>query len=129
MKGLSCQLFLDSGKFSFISGVDKYRDAIWFYCIFDKVRAYNQDFGANLVSLTQQPVSTLLLNKNLIFGKIQKGIYRFVPGVYVEDLDIGSISESGSFPTSKAMSRTDFVVKITYTCQEEGTTLQDVTFV
>lgn len=129
MKGLSCQLFLESGKFIMISGIDKYRDAIWFYCIFDKVRAYTQDFGANLVSMTQQPVSTLLLNKNLLFGKIQRGIYRFIPGVSIDDLDIGSISESGSFPNKQVMSRTDYVVKITYTCQEEGTTLQDVTFV
>jgi hypothetical protein len=52
-------------------------------------------------------------------GKLQKGIARYVPGVTVQDLDIGYLGES----------RKDFVVKINYSYQEEGTSVQDVTFV
>lgn len=119
MKGMSCQCFLREGKFLLISGVDKYRDSLWFYSIFDRLRPYTPGYGGNFATLLQQPVSSLLLNRTIFLGKLQKGIARYVPGVTVQDLDIGYLGES----------RKDFVVKINYSYQEEGTSVQDVTFV
>jgi len=120
MKGLSCQCLINTeGRFQLISGVDKYRDAIWFFSIFDKVRVYSQDYGANFITLVQQPISSLLINRTILLGKLQRGIMKYVPGVAIMDLDIGYLGEN----------RKDYVVKVDYVYKEQGISVADVTFI
>ena len=101
-------------------GVEKSRDNIWFYCVFDKFRAYTSDFGANFVSLVQKPTSYIIMNRTLILGALKKGIHKFVPNVRVKNVDVGYTSKD----------RTSYSVMVEYeTIQEDKTKLQDVTFV
>ena len=120
MRGLPSRFYLRNGKFSLVEGVEKSSDNIWFYCIFDKFRIYSSDFGANLVSLVQKPVSYLISNRTIILGTLQRGIQKHVPNVTVEDIDIGYISPD----------RKEYSVKIEYnSVGEDRTTIKDVTFV
>lgn len=120
MKGLPCRFQLKNGKFTLIDGVEKSRDSIWFYCIFDKFRVYASDFGANFVSLVQKPVAYLIMNKTIILGSLRKGIQKYVPNVTIKDIDIGYTSNN----------RRDYSMKIEYnSVQENKTEIQDVTFV
>ena len=120
MKGLPCRFQLKNGKFSLIEGVEKSRDNIWFYCIFDKFRVYTPDFGANFVSLVQKPVAYLFMNKTIILGTLQKGIQKFVPNVKVMNIDIGYTSKD----------RRNYTMMIEYnSVQEDKTETHDVTFV
>lgn len=120
MKGLPSRFYLKNGRFVLTEGVEKSRDNIWFYCIYDKFRIYCSDFGANFVSLVQKPVAYLVMNKTLILGNLQKGIQKYVPNVKVNNIDIGYASKD----------RKEFVVKIDYnSVQENKTTINDVTFV
>ena len=120
MKGLNCNFQLSNGRFVLNEGVEKSRDAIWFYGIFDKFRVYTSDFGANFVSLVQKPISTLLLTKTLLIGKIKKEIEDFVPSVRVKNVDIGYIGKE----------REDVKVLIEYSSVlDNKTEIEDVTFV
>lgn len=120
MKGLPSKFYLQNGKFVLTEGIEKSRDNIWFYCIFDKFRIYSSDFGADFVSLVQKPIATLLLNKTLILGKLRNGIQKYVPNVTVKDIDVGYM----------VTNRRDYTLKIEYTSvQESKTEIQDVTFV
>jgi hypothetical protein len=73
-KGLPCRFFLQDGRFQLASGTQKAKDAIWFYCIFDKFRIYTSDFGANFHTLVQRSVAFLFANRNLILGNLRRGI-------------------------------------------------------
>lgn len=119
MRGLASRFIIKDGKFQLTDGIEKSRDNIWFYCIFDKFRIYTSDFGANLVSLVQKPIGYLLMNKTIILGTLQQGIQKYVPNVAVEDIDVGYTSDN----------RVDYVVKIEYTSIDEGKNVKDVTFV
>lgn len=89
MKGLSCRFKLEKGKFQLSQGVDKCKDDVWFYCVYNKVRTYFSDYGGQFSSLIQRPTSMLIQNKIFIFGNLQKGIEQNVNNVVVKDLDIG----------------------------------------
>ena len=120
MKGLASNFRLKDGKFVLTNGVEKSRDAIWFYCVFNKFRVYTSDFGANFVSLTQKPIAYLITNKTIILGTLKKGIQKYIPNVKVKDIDIGYTS----------MDRKTYTMKIVYdSVQENKTKIQDVTFV
>lgn len=120
MKGLSCRFYIKKGKFALTEGIEKSRDNIWFYCIFDKFRVYSSDFGANFVSLVQKPIAYLIMNKTIILGSLKKGIQKYVPNVSVKNIDIGYISKD----------RRDCSMMIEYnSVQDNKTEIQDVTFV
>ena len=120
MKGLNCNFQLNNGRFVLNEGVEKSRDAIWFYGIFDKFRVYTSDFGANFVSLVQKPISTLILTKTLIIGKLKNEIQTFVPSVRVKNIDIGYFANK----------RDEVKMLIEYSSvQENKTEIEDVTFV
>lgn len=119
-KGLPSRFFLEKGRFSLVGGVEKSRDNIWFYCIFDKFRVYSSDFGANFVSLVQKPIGHLIANKTILLGSLKKGIQKYVPNVEVNSIDIGYSSAN----------RKEYLAMIEYTSiQEDKTKVQDVTFV
>lgn len=119
-KGLPSRFTLEKGKFSLKSGIEKSRDNIWFYCVFDKFRIYSSDFGANFLSLVQKPISYLLINKTVILGSLMKGIQKFCPDVMVKNLDIGYTSHD----------RRNLSLLVEYdSVQEDNTKVQDVTFV
>lgn len=120
MKGLSCRFRLSNGRFSMSEGVEKSRDSIWFYCIFDKFRIYCSDFGANFVTLVQKPTSYLIGNRTLILGLLRRGIQKYVPNVTVNDIDVGYTSKN----------RKEFTILVDYTSvQENKVEIRDVTFV
>ena len=120
MKGLPCRFNIKDGKFALTEGVEKSRDNIWFYCVFDKFRVYTSDFGANFVSLVQKPIAYLIMNKTIILGALKKGIQKYVPNVKVKDIDIGYTSTD----------RRNYTMRIEYnSTQEDKTKIQDVTFV
>lgn len=120
MKGLPCRFYLNNGKFSLVDGVEKSRDNIWFYCVFDKFRVYTSDFGANFVSLVQKPIAYLIMNRTVILGSLRKGIQKYVPNVSVRNIDIGYSSDN----------RTDYSMMIEYSSvQDNKTEINDVTFV
>lgn len=120
MRGLPCRFRLKNGKFSLTEGIEKCRDNIWFYCIFDKFRVYTTDFGANFVSLVQKPITYLIMNRTIILGSLKKGIQKYVPDVSVKSIDIGYTSKN----------RRDFSMMIEYTSvQDNKTEIKDVTFI
>lgn len=120
MKGLPSRFYLQNGRFVLTGGIEKSRDNIWFYCIFDKFRIYTSDFGANFVSLVQKPVASLIMNKTIILGNLKKGIQKYCPNVTVRNIDIGYTSND----------RRNYSMMIEYTSvQENKTEVQDVTFV
>lgn len=120
MKGLPSRFYLRDGKFVLTNGVEKSRDNIWFYCIFDKFRAYFSDFGANFISLIQKPTSYIIGNKTILLGSLKKGMQKYVPNVKINSIDIGYIGND----------RKNYSVKIEYSVTEENKTeTQDVTFV
>lgn len=119
-RGLPSRFSLTKGKFTLTGGVEKSRDNIWFYCIFDKFRVYSSDFGANFVSLTQKPIGYLITNKTILLGSLKKGIQKYVPNVEVKSIDIGYTSNN----------RKEYSAMIEYnSVQEDKTKIQDVTFV
>lgn len=120
MKGLPCRFQLIGGKFRLAEGIEKSRDDIWFYCIFDKFRIYTSDYGADFLSLVQKPIAALIMNKTLILGGLKKGIQKYVPNVSVKSIDIGYTSTS----------RRDFSMMVEYTSvSETKNEIQDVTFI
>ena len=120
MKGLSCRFLIEDGKFQLTDGVDKSRDNIWFYCIFDKFRIYTSDFGANFQALIQKSIAYLIMNKTVILGALKKGIQKYVPNVTVNNIDIGYLNND----------RKNYSMLIEYnSVQDDKTTVQDVTFV
>lgn len=120
MRGLPCRFNLKDGRFVLIEGIEKSRDSIWFYCIFDKFRVYTSDFGANFVSLVQKPIAYLITNRTIILGSLKKGIQKYVPNVTVRNIDIGYTSKD----------RRNYSMMIEYnSVQENKTDVQDVTFV
>lgn len=119
-KGLPSRFYLKKGRFVLTEGVEKSRDNIWFYCIFDKFRIYVSDFGANFVSLVQKPVAYLIMNETIILGSLKKGIQKYVPNVKVKDIDVGYMSKD----------RKNYTMMIEYnSVQENKTEIQDVIFV
>lgn len=119
-KGLPSRFYLNEGRFVLTDGIEKSRDNIWFYCIFDKFRVYTSDFGANFVSLMQKPVSYIIINRTIILGALKKGIQKYVPNVTVKTIDIGYTSKD----------RRNYSMLIEYnSVQENKTEIQDVTFV
>lgn len=109
-----------NGAFLLTDGVEKSRDNIWFYCVYDKFRIYLSEYGADFYSLVQKPVSTLIVNKNIILGRLQKGIQKYVPDVTVKNIDIGYSRKD----------RLTYSMVVEYdSIQEDKTTIKDVTFV
>lgn len=120
MRGLPCRFYIKNGKFALAEGIEKSRDNIWFYCVFDKFRVYTSDFGANFVSLVQKPIAYLIMNKTIILGSLKKGIQKYVPNVTVNNIDIGYTSKD----------RRNYTMMIEYnSVQENKTEIKDVTFV
>ena len=120
MKGLPCRFYLLNGKFVLTEGIEKTRDNIWFYCIYDRFRIYTSDFGANFVFLVQKPVAYLIDNKTIILGSLKKGIQKYVPNVTVRNIDIGYTSTD----------RRNYSMMIEYSSvQENKLEIHDVTFV
>lgn len=120
MKGLPCRFLIKDGKFQLTNGVEKSRDNIWFYCIFDKFRVYTSDFGANFQTLIQRPIAYLIMNRTIILGTLKKGIQKYVPNVSVNNIDIGYLDND----------RKNYSMLIEYnSIQDDKTTVQDVTFV
>lgn len=120
MKGLPCRFLVNGGKFQLSNGIDKSRDNIWFYCVFDKFRVYTSDFGANFQTLIQRPIAYLIMNRTIILSTLKKGIQKYVPNVDVTNIDIGYLDNN----------RKNYSVLIEYnSVQDDKTTIQDVTFV
>ena len=120
MRGLQARFYLSKGKFVLTEGVEKSRDSIWFYIVYDKFRIYTSDFGANFVTLVQKPISALVQSRNIILGKLRTGIQKYVPNVLVRNIDIGYT----------ARERKDFSLMIEYTSvQENKNNINDVVFV
>ena len=120
MKGLPSRFYLKNGRFALVDGVEKSRDNIWFYCIFDRFRVYCSDFDANFVSLVQKPIAYLVMNKTIILGTLTKGIQKYVPNVSVLNIDIGYTSKD----------RKNYSMLIEYnSVQENKTETKDVIFV
>jgi len=119
-KGLSTQFNLVEGRFLLTEGVEKARDGIRFYTIFDKFRVYLSDFGANFVSLLQKPASYIQANSTILLGVYRKGVEKYVPNVKVNTIDVGYL----------AGDRKTHVIKVDYSVKEEDKTeTHDVTFV
>lgn len=111
---------LKNGKFVLTSGAEKASDSVWFFCIFDKFRVYCSDFGARLVSLTQKPVSYILLNRTLIIGSLRMGIQKYTQDVKVNDIDFGYTRQD----------KKEVKVKIEFSAMNENKTIDNgVTFV
>lgn len=91
MKGLTSRFGVKNGKLVLTSGIDKSRDSIWFYCIFDRFRIYTSDYGYNFNALIQRPASSIVLNQTLITSQIRQGIEKYVPNVTVNSVDIGTV--------------------------------------
>lgn len=120
MRGLPSRFDIQNGRFVLTDGIEKSRDNIWFYCVYDRFRVYVSDFGANFVSLIQKPVGYLYLNKTLILGNLRSGIEKYVPNVTVKNLDLGYMS----------VDRKELSLMVEYTSVEESKMeVQDVTFV
>lgn len=120
MKGLTCRFLIKDGKFQLSNGINKSRDNIWFYCVFDKVRVYTSDFGANFQILIQRPIAYLIMNRTIILSTLKKGIQKYVPNVDVTNIDIGYLDNN----------RKNYSVLIEYnSVQDDKTIIQDVTFV
>lgn len=120
MRGLPTDIILQKGKFVLTEGKSKARNNIWFFCIFDKFRVYTSDFGGNFISLTQKPVSYLILNKTLIIGALKKKMKKYLPGIKIDDIDIGYMGNN----------RKEYSMKIGYSVKlENNVEIQDVTFV
>ena len=119
-KGLSTQFNLVEGRFLLTEGVEKARDGIRFYTIFDKFRVYLSDFGANFVSLLQKPASYVQANSTILLGVYKKIIDKYVPGVTVTSIDVGYL----------VTDRKTHVIKVEYSAEEEDKTVSnDVIFV
>lgn len=120
MKGLQPRFYLNNGRFALTDGVEKAKDSIWFYCVFDKFRVYCSDFGANFLSLSQKPISYLQMNKTIILRRLKSGMKKYVPTVTVNDIDIGYLNKD----------RKQYSMMIDFsTKKEDGSNIQDVTFV
>lgn len=120
MRGLQTNFELQKGAFQLTEGVEKSRNNIWFFCIFNKFRVYVSDFGGNFLSLQQKPVSYLIMNATLLLGSLRRGIEKYVPNVTVRNLDMGYMSPN----------RKEYSLMIEYTSKEENKeTINDVTFV
>lgn len=120
MKGLTCRFQLHKGRFHLTEGTIKAKDALWFYCTFDKFRVYLSDYGADFLSLIQKPLTTLQLNRTLILGKLHKGVEKYVPDIEVKGIDIGyDVSD-----------RTEYHLLISYEAiLPDNTKISDVTFI
>lgn len=117
--GLPSRFTTEKGKFLLTSGTLKARDAVWFYCIFDKFRIYTSEYGAGFYSLLQRSASFLIANRTLLLGNLRRGISRYVPYVTVQNIDIGYLE-----------GRTSYSLMIEYTSPDETKTkVQDVTFI
>ena len=120
MKGLNTDISLRNGKFQLTDGIERSRNAIWFYCIFDKVRTYFSDFGGNFLSLQQRPVSYIIENAPILLNQLKMGIQKYVPSVKVKDLDVGYLSND----------RKEYAVMIEYVSEtDDKQKINDVTFV
>lgn len=120
MKGLQTNFELKNGAFLLTEGVEKSRNNIWFFCIFNTFRVYCSDFGGHFLRLQQKPVSYIIENATIILGNLRKGIIRYVPNVQVRNIDIGYLSED----------RKQYSVMIEYnSVLEDKTEINDVTFV
>lgn len=89
MKGLPSRFNIVNGKFELVGGIEKSKDALWFYFIFDLIRVYVSDFGANIGLLLQKPTSQITLSKTLILASLKGGIRKYVPSVELNNIDIG----------------------------------------
>lgn len=119
-KGLTTQISVVEGRFLLTDGVEKARDGIRFYTIFDKFRVYVSDFGSNFVTLLQKPVSYVQANSTILLGVYRKGVEKYVPNVKVNSIDIGFLVSD----------RKTHVMKVDYSVKEEDKTVtQDVIFV
>ena len=119
-KGLKTSFSLTEGKFLLSTGVEKARDAIRFYTLFNKFRVYVSDFGANFVSLLQKPASYIQANSTILLGVYRKGVEKYVPNVKVNTIDVGYLEGD----------RKTHVIKVEYSIKEEDKTeTHDVTFV
>jgi len=119
-KGLTTQVNVVNGRFLLADGVEKARDGIRFYTIFDKFRVYVSDFGSNFVSLLQKPASYVQANSTILLGVYRKGIEKYVPDVSINTIDIGYLKSD----------RKTHVMKIDYSVKEEDKTVtHDVIFV
>jgi hypothetical protein len=120
LKGLQSRFLLVDGKFNLTSGVEKHKDSIWFYCVFDTFRIYASDFGAKFVNFLQKPASFFVMNRTLIIGNLQKGIKKYIPGVSIKTIDVGYFAND----------RTEYHLKIEYTSTDDKQNkIDDVTFV
>lgn len=119
-KGLNTQIEMHNGGFYLSESIDKARDAIKFYTIFDKFRVYCSDFGANFVTLLQKPASYIQANSTLLLGVYRKGVEKYVTDVEVNSIDVGYLVKD----------RKTHVMQIGYSVKEENkVTTQDVMFV
>ena len=120
MTGLNTDIPLKGGRFQLKDGVERSRNAIWFYCMFDKIRVYFPNFGGNFLALQQKPVSYIISNAPILLNQLKLGIQKYVPSVIVKDLDVGYISAD----------KKEYSVKIEYTSKtDDKQTIKDVTFV
>lgn len=120
MRGLNTNFELEKGAFKLSQGKDKSKNAIWFFCIFDRFRVYFYDFGGNFVSLQQRPVSYIIDNATILITKLRKGIQKYVPTVTIKDIQVGYMSTN----------RKEYALMIEYSAiQEDKQVMDDVTFV
>lgn len=119
MKGLACDFKISSGKFPLTEGPDKSSKDVWFFSVFDTFRPYNPDFGLNVRSLLQKPVSSLLIGRTLLYSAIKNGIEKGVSLVEVTNVDIGYNSSD----------RTQYKVKIEFSYKGNNNSEDTVIFV
>lgn len=119
LTGLNANMKLDRGKIVLSSDIDRHRDAIWFFCVFDKYRIYLSDFKSNLFSLLQRGHSYILRYRPILLGNLQTGVEKFTKGIKVNRI------EFGTFEGQK-----DLVVAVDYTSEVvEDTDNTDVIFI
>lgn len=120
MKGLNTDITLKNGAFFLDESVRRSRNAIWFYCVFDRFRVYCSDFGGNFLALQQKPVSYIVENAPILLTQLKRGIQKYVPSVTVKDLDVGYVGPD----------RKEYSVRIEYTSTtDDKQKINDVTFV
>lgn len=89
MRGLSPKFNLVDGKLVLTGGAGKARDNLYFLMNFYGIRRiYASDFTPELEWLAQKPVSTVLLYKVLVLGKIRKSIAKYVDGISVDSMGV-----------------------------------------
>lgn len=88
-KGISYRFYLKEGKFSWVEGSERVSDQLSFFTLFDTVkRIYYADYTPGLLTLVQKGTSYLYQYKQLILGRLEAAINKYVPLIQVKNKDL-----------------------------------------